>query len=88
MMDDVTRADFMEAFKEASKPFHVALDKNKKAIDDHAIEAARHNLRQDGVLASIAAQHKTMQDNQTTYHNGLSALIATIAGIDLSLIHI
>ena len=85
MMDDATRADFMEAFKEASKPFHVSLKENKQAIVDHAIEAASHNLRQDGVLASIAAQHKTMQDNQTTYHNGLSALTATIAGIDRKL---
>ena len=49
-MDENTRAEFMSAFVEATKPFHAALEENKKAIVAHAVEAATHNKRQDQAL--------------------------------------
>jgi hypothetical protein len=84
-MDENTRAEFMSAFVEATKPFHDALEENKKAIVAHAVEAATHNKRQDQALEQLLGQQKIIKEAQSSYHQDITALALTMQGIDRKL---
>lgn len=75
----------MEAFAEASKPIYTALSANKKAIDDHSIEAAASNKQQDEAIQRLLLQHRLVQENQTKFHVGLEKLLTTLDGVDRKL---
>jgi len=52
-MNDDDKTEVTELFNKAMLPFHAALDENKIAITDHAVEAAANNRLMFAQLKSI-----------------------------------
>jgi hypothetical protein len=84
-LNDSTREQFLEAFSEATKPIYAALDRNQQAIDQHALDATRHNSYQDSALDRLLSDNKSMHENQLQYHLNITAINTTLVNIDKKL---